>query len=211
MLIANLFWFHPLMWWLGARLIEERERACDRKRAERGQRSRDLHGGIVKVCRLYLHSPLACAAGVSGANLKQRMETIMENRTSLRLTAAKKSLLAAVAAAAITRARAEWAGEGLSDAAAPSSQMVQEKTCGTAPPPHAGCNRSCAIRQARGLLPDDGDRRLCHQPQRRSLLHGCDRPDTGRDVSRKREQILSQRPQRFTPHSSASRQTARAM
>ena len=27
MLIANIFWFHPLMWWLSARLVDERERA----------------------------------------------------------------------------------------------------------------------------------------------------------------------------------------
>jgi len=25
------FWFHPLIWWIGARLIEERERACERR------------------------------------------------------------------------------------------------------------------------------------------------------------------------------------
>ena len=22
-------WFHPVVWWVGARLIDERERACD--------------------------------------------------------------------------------------------------------------------------------------------------------------------------------------
>jgi len=29
MAVEVVFWFHPLVWWLGARLIEERERACD--------------------------------------------------------------------------------------------------------------------------------------------------------------------------------------
>ena len=29
MLIEGLFWFHPLVWWLGARMVHERERACD--------------------------------------------------------------------------------------------------------------------------------------------------------------------------------------
>ena len=29
MLVEAVFWFHPLVWWLGARLIDERERACD--------------------------------------------------------------------------------------------------------------------------------------------------------------------------------------
>src|ERR1035438_8814305 len=29
MLVEAIFWFHPLVWWIGARLIEERELACD--------------------------------------------------------------------------------------------------------------------------------------------------------------------------------------
>ena len=29
MLVEGLFWFHPLVWWIGGRLVEERERACD--------------------------------------------------------------------------------------------------------------------------------------------------------------------------------------
>ena len=27
--VEILFWFHPLIWWMGARLHDERERACD--------------------------------------------------------------------------------------------------------------------------------------------------------------------------------------
>src|SRR6185437_4252576 len=29
MIVEAMFWFHPLVWWIGARLVEERERACD--------------------------------------------------------------------------------------------------------------------------------------------------------------------------------------
>jgi bla regulator protein blaR1 len=33
MLVEAIFWFHPLVWWLGTRLVEERERALRRRSA----------------------------------------------------------------------------------------------------------------------------------------------------------------------------------
>ena len=101
MVVEALFWFHPLVWWLGARLNAERERACDESVLAAGGDPRIYAEGILKVCRLYLQSPLACAAGVSGASLKQRMDEIMENRLMARLNLFKKSLLAGCGAAAI--------------------------------------------------------------------------------------------------------------
>ena len=101
MLVAALFWFHPLVWWLGARLLEERENACDERVLETGNDPQAYAASILKVCQFYLHSPLACAAGVAGANLRQRMERIMENRSALRLTGLKKLLLGVSAAATI--------------------------------------------------------------------------------------------------------------
>jgi bla regulator protein blaR1 len=37
MIVEALFWFHPLVWWLGARLMEERERACDEEVLQAGK------------------------------------------------------------------------------------------------------------------------------------------------------------------------------
>ena len=38
MLIEALFWFHPLVWWIGARMLDERERACDEYVVSQGNR-----------------------------------------------------------------------------------------------------------------------------------------------------------------------------
>ncbi len=101
MAIEAAFWFHPLIWWIGARLVEERERACDEAVLQLGNDTQTYAEGILRVCRFYLESNLTCVAGVSGAGLKQRIEAIMNNRVASHLGAAKKLLLATVVAAAI--------------------------------------------------------------------------------------------------------------
>ena len=90
--VEALFWFHPLVWWLGTRLIDERERACDEAVLQAGHHPVDYAEGILKVCRSSAMSP-ACLAAVSGSNLRKRIEVIMENRGTLRLNHGKKMLL----------------------------------------------------------------------------------------------------------------------
>ena len=95
MLVEALFWFFPPVWWLGARLNAERERACDESVLAGGNDPRIYAEAILKVCRAYLQSPQACVAGVSGADLKKRIQAITENRLILRLNAARKFMLSA--------------------------------------------------------------------------------------------------------------------
>jgi len=52
---------------------------------------------ILKVCEFYLASPVACAAGVTGGELKKRIEGIMTNRFTRKLSYGKKILLASAA------------------------------------------------------------------------------------------------------------------
>ena len=59
MLVEAMFWFHPLVWWIGARLVEERERACDEEVLSLGSEPRVYAEGILNVCKLYVESPLA--------------------------------------------------------------------------------------------------------------------------------------------------------
>lgn len=101
MVVEALFWFHPLVWWLGARLIDERERACDEEVLEAGGDPGVYAEGILNVCKLYVKSPITCMTGVSGANLRKRIEEIMANRILLRLSRSKKVALAAAGAAVV--------------------------------------------------------------------------------------------------------------
>ena len=101
MLLEAAFWFHPLIWWIGARLIEERERACDEAVVELGSDAESYAQCLLKVCRFYMESRLACVAGVSGASLKKRIETIMRNRVVQQLSPSKKLLVAATAVLAL--------------------------------------------------------------------------------------------------------------
>jgi bla regulator protein blaR1 len=100
MLVEAVFWFHPLVWWIGARLVEEREQACDEEVLRRGTHPEIYADAILHVCKLYVQSPLVCASGVSGASIRRRIEAIMLNRLE-QLTRAKKLLLAAAGTAAL--------------------------------------------------------------------------------------------------------------
>ena len=97
MVVEAVFWFHPLVWWIRARLLEERERACDEEVVRSGNDPQTYAEGILKVCELYAKAPLECVAGVAGGNLKHRVEAIMTNCVTPRLSVRRKALLASAA------------------------------------------------------------------------------------------------------------------
>jgi uncharacterized protein (TIGR03435 family) len=101
MVVEAGVWFHPLVWWIGSRLVDERERACDQEVLRTCGEPQTYAEGIVNVCRRYVESPLACVSGVSGANVKNRIREIMTNRTIAKLSVAKKVVLSAVGAIAV--------------------------------------------------------------------------------------------------------------
>ena len=101
MLVEAVFWFYPLVWWLGARLLEERERACDEEVVELGSDRQIYAESILKVCEFCLGSPLVCVSGVTGADLKKRMVHIMSDRMLHKLDLVRKLLLTTAAFLAI--------------------------------------------------------------------------------------------------------------
>jgi len=93
MIVETLFWFHPAVWWVGVRLIEERERACDEAVVESGSHAPVYAESILQVCKFYVESPVACVAGVTGADLKKRIMRIMTDSAGSHLSWRKRILL----------------------------------------------------------------------------------------------------------------------
>jgi bla regulator protein blaR1 len=101
MVVEAIFWFHPLVWWLAERLVEERERACDEDVLELGSEPHVYAESILKVCEFCVGSPLACVSGVTGADLKKRMVRIMTERVARKLDFSRKLLLSALGLMAV--------------------------------------------------------------------------------------------------------------
>jgi len=101
MAVQTIFWFHPLTWWIGSRLVDERERACDEDVVRGGSEPHVYAEGILKTCQYFVESPLACVAGVTGSDLKNRIEHIMKDDAHTALHWSKRMLLSAALVAAI--------------------------------------------------------------------------------------------------------------
>ncbi len=102
MVVEAIFWFHPLVWWLGTRLVEERERACDEAVLLLGNQPAVYAESILKTCEFCVASPLACVSGVTGADLKQRIVRIMTERSADKLSFLKKLVLVALSMGVVT-------------------------------------------------------------------------------------------------------------
>lgn len=99
--IETLFWFHPFVWWIGAKLMDERERDCDEAVLRQGSPPAEYARGILQVCDTYVKTELPCASGISGSDLKRRVKEIMTWRSSLPVTLRGKVILISAAVAAV--------------------------------------------------------------------------------------------------------------
>lgn len=101
MVVEAVFWFYPLIWWIGARLLEERERACDESVLMLGSEPREYADAILNVCKQYVKSPVVCVSGIIGSDLKRRIVHIMARHIGQGLTPGRKWLLGGAAVVAI--------------------------------------------------------------------------------------------------------------
>lgn len=108
LLAETIFWFYPPIYWIGQRLMREREIACDeavtRMVAEPGVYAE----GILAVCRFALRAAPVLAAGVAGADLRRRIEAIVGRRASVKLDWPRKLFLTVALGIAI--GTPFWAG-----------------------------------------------------------------------------------------------------
>jgi bla regulator protein blaR1 len=101
MMVEAIFWFHPMIWWLGARLVEERELACDEEVLQLGNPPSIYAESILKTCEFCVGSDLACVSGMTGAELKKRIVRIMTPAPAEKLGASRRLLLASAGVAAV--------------------------------------------------------------------------------------------------------------
>jgi bla regulator protein BlaR1 len=113
--VETLFWFHPLVWWIGGRQVDERERACDERVLAEGHDEATYAEGILAVCRHSFrapHSP-ATASALAG-DLSYRIKNILGNARPHALGALKA---AALSIATVTVAAGPLAAGAVDDAA----------------------------------------------------------------------------------------------
>ena len=101
MLVEAVFWFHPLVWGMERRLVEERERACDEAVIQLGGQPEAYAESLLEACRFCVESPLRCVSGVTGAGLNKRIVSIMTMKMVDKLSLGRKLLLATFGIAAV--------------------------------------------------------------------------------------------------------------
>jgi len=111
----TLFWFYPLVWWIGRRQVDERERACDERVLDEGHDEAAYAEGILAVCRHTCRAtPSPATASALSGNLTLRIRNILGNARPRTLSGLKA---AALSIATITVAAGPLAAGAVDDAA----------------------------------------------------------------------------------------------
>jgi beta-lactamase regulating signal transducer with metallopeptidase domain len=95
--VEVLFWFHPLVWWIGANLLREREAACDEAVVDEGHEQGVYAESILNACRLGVAAPSSAVAASTGGDLCQRLASIMSEQRAQPMTGERFTLLFAMA------------------------------------------------------------------------------------------------------------------
>ena len=102
MVVEAVFWFHPMVWWMESRMVDERECACDEAVVQFVAGPNVYAASLLIACRFCLESPLLCVSGIAGADLRKRIIRIMSGRAALKLDLTRKLVLSLAGLAAVT-------------------------------------------------------------------------------------------------------------
>lgn len=95
--VEAVFWFHPLVWWIGANLLRERETACDEAVIEEGHGQRAYAESILTACRLTVVGRCGPVAASTGGDLSQRLTSILSEQRVRPITSKRFAVLFSLA------------------------------------------------------------------------------------------------------------------
>ena len=148
--VQVLFWFYPPVWWIGAKLLREREAACDEEVVDAGHEQEVYAESILNACRLGVMAQLSTVAASTGGDLNQRLSSILSEQRARPITHERFTLLFAAATLVGFAPLAAGIADGASREAADSGPVTFEAI--TLTPAQSGWWPSARFEPANGRL-----------------------------------------------------------
>jgi TonB family protein len=104
MFLCCLFWFHPLVWLIDRKLIEERELMCDERVILSGAAPESYAASLWKVVQFGFGWPVGGVSRATGSNLKRRIKFMLNADHRSKSSAASRALAGITFAALIALA-----------------------------------------------------------------------------------------------------------
>jgi TonB family protein len=131
MFVCCLFWFHPLVWLIDRRLVEERELVCDELVVLSGAAPEAYAASLWKVVQFGFGWPVEGVSRAAGSNLKRRIKLMLNANHRSKSSTASRALAGITFVALISLAAAMALFSR--DAAGAKALNVQDQFVATAP------------------------------------------------------------------------------
>jgi TonB family protein len=135
MFVCCFFWFHPLVWLIDRRLIEERELMCDERVILSGAAPDAYAASLWKVVQFGFGWPVEGVSRATGSNLKRRIKLMLHANHRSKSSTASRALVGItfIALIALAAAMALFSRDRFAVAEAMNVQDQDKKIVTTAP------------------------------------------------------------------------------
>jgi len=135
MFVCCLFWFHPLVWLIDRRLIEERELMCDERVVLSGAAPDAYAASLWKVVQFGFGWPVEGVSRATGSNLKRRIKLMLHANHRSKSSTASRALVGItfIALIALAAAMALFSRDRSAVAEATNVQDQDKKFVAAAP------------------------------------------------------------------------------